>query len=467
MRWVSLIHGKSCKVSHTGSMAGNDEVFEAAFEKAGIVRVENVQELLGSAQALAKQPLPKGNRIAVITNAGGPGVMATDAIVRNGCKLASLSKKAMEKLEKEMPNHWSRSNPIDLLGDAGPELYEKALDVVLKEKAVDGIVVILSPQAISKPVEVAQAVAEKTSGSKKTVLACWLGENFVEQGREVLRKNHVPCYRTPEEAVRVFSYMDSYRENLQHLREEKDAGSLGKGKRPEKAVKIVESYLEKGQMVVSEIDSKKVLESYGIPVNKTVAAKNGKEAVKKAKEIGFPIVLKVLSPDITHKTDVGGVALNLVSEKEIGLAFKRIVSNAKKARPTAKILGVSVQKMIARGKAELILGKKEDRIFGPVIMFGAGGIAAEIFKDKSIGLPPITKKQAGRLIQKTKISKLFSGRNARVKADLSELEEIISDFSRFALDFPEVEEVDINPLILSDGKFFAVDARIVLKGGVN
>ena len=451
-------------VSHTGSMAGNDEVFEAAFEKAGIVRVENVQELLGSAQALAKQPLPKGNRLAVITNAGGPGVMATDAVIRNKCRLARLSKKAMERLEKEMPSHWSRSNPIDLLGDAGPELYEKALNVVLGEKGVDGVVVILSPQAISKPVEVARAVAEKAKKPGKTVLACWLGEGFVEQGREVLRKNCVPCYRTPEEAVRVFSYMESYRKNLEILRGERDLEVLGTQKRPVKAKRVLNTYLKKGLKVVSEIDSKKVLESYGIPVNRTVAAKGLREAVEKAREIGFPVVLKVLSPDITHKTEVGGVALNLISEKEVASAFRRIVSKAKRKKPKANILGVSVQKMVARGKAELILGKKEDRIFGPVVVFGAGGIAAEVFGDKSIGLPPITKKQARRIVHKTKISKLFSGRKARVKADLGELEGIISSFSRLALDFPEVEEIDINPLILSNGKFFAVDARIVLKG---
>ena len=424
-------------ISHTGSMAGNDEVFDAAFERAGIVRVKNIQDLVGCSQALAKQPLPKGNRIAIITNAGGPGVMATDAIIQRKCRLAHLSKKAMKALEKEMPMHWSRGNPIDLLGDAGPDRYKKAIEIVLREKNVDGIVVILSPQAISKPAEVAKAIAEKTERTGKTVLACWLGESFVEKGREILRKMDVPCYRTPEEAIRVFSYMDSYRENIRNLYESPAEAELKVKPDKEKINGIIAGYLKKGQIVVNEIDSKKILQEYGIPVNSTVFAKNAKQAVKEAEQIGFPVAMKVVSDEITHKTDVGGVELNIVSKKEVELQFRKIVASAKKAKG-AKVKGVSVQKMIEAGNIELIIGKKDDSVFGAVIIFGTGGIATEIFKDKSIGLPPLNQNLARRMIKDTKVNKLLRSPRIRLKADISEITGILTRFSQFVVDFPEV-----------------------------
>ncbi len=454
---------KSAKaaISHTGSMAGNDEVFDAAFERAGIVRVENIQDLVGCSQALAKQPLPKGNRLAIITNAGGPGVMATDAIIKRKCKLASLSKNAMKKLEKVMPMHWSRGNPIDLLGDANPERYKKAIEIVLKEKNVDGIIVILSPQAISKPAEVAKAIVEKSKETNKTILACWLGESFVEKGREILRKMDVPCYKTSEEAIRVFSYMDAYRKNIKNLYESPVEAELKIKPDKKKINGIIESYLKKEQIVVNEIDSKEILHEYGIPVNNTFLAKNSKQAVKKAEQIGFPVAMKVVSDEITHKTDVGGVALNIVSKKDVELQFRKIITSAKKVRG-AKIKGVSVQKMIEAGNIELIIGKKNDSVFGAVIIFGTGGIATEIFKDKSIGLPPLNQNLARRMIKATKVNKLLCSPRIRLKADVSEITEILTRFSQFVVDFPEVEEVDINPIIVSKGKFYAVDARMIL-----
>ncbi len=450
-------------VTHTGSMAGNDEVFEAAFARAGIVRIEDIQDLLGASEALAKESLPKGNRLAILTNAGGPGVMATDATVKNKLRLARLSSKAMKALEREMPSHWSRSNPVDLLGDAGPGLYEKALKVLLREKGVDGIVVILSPQAISKPLDVAKAVVSTARDSKKPVLACWLGGSFVESGRKYLRENGLPGYRSPEVAVRAFAYMDSYRERMKFLREAEKESALDVEPDREKIREIFAEYLEKGRSVLTECNSKAVLAEYGIPVNETLFAGNPKEAAEKAKRVGFPVVLKVVSDDITHKTDAGGVALGIASEKEVKEKFGAIARKAKKTFPKAKVLGVSVQKMVPMGKAELILGKKLDPIFGPVMLFGAGGITTEVFQDKSIGLPPVNRKVAKRMIEKTKISKLFSGKRARIKLKKAELEKVLVRFSHFCVDFPQVKEVDINPLIVSGGKLYAVDARVVLK----
>ena len=449
-------------VSHTGSMAGNDAVFEAVFERAGIVRVEDIQDLLGCSEALAKQPLPKDNRVLIVTNAGGPGVMATDAIITRGCRLAQLSKESMDALERHMPANWSKGNPVDLLGDAGPERYEKALDIAFGEKNADCIIVILSPQAVSRPAEVARAVAEKARGCGKTVLACWIGESFVEAGREILRKKGVPCYRTPEEAVRVFSYMDSYRRNIRNLYETPE--EIEFRKKPDRAMvgKMIADYLRRGQLIVSEVDSKKMIEEYGLPVNKTFLAASAKQAVAMAEEIGYPVALKIASDDITHKSDVNGVALNLASEKEVRAAFNRIVASAKKARPDARIGGASVQKMVGMGNVELILGKKNDPIFGPVLVFGAGGITAEIFGDRAIGLPPLTQTLAKRMVMDTKIHGLFFGPKARVKADLRGLERILVEFSQFVVDFPEIEEIDINPLVVSKQGFFAVDARVVL-----
>jgi len=368
----------------------------------------------------------------------------------------------MARLEKEMPRHWSRNNPVDLLGDAGHELYEKALDIVLKEKGVDGIIVMLSPQAISKPALVAKAVAEKTHGSGKTVLACWMGESFVEPGREILRERGVPCYKTPEEAVRVFSYMNAYRENNRNIYESPKAFRVEPS--PDRAAirKTIEGYRRRKRFVLNEIDSKKILEEYGIPVNRTVFARTADEAARKAKEIGFPVALKVVSGEITHKTDAGAVALDLISEKQVRKAFRRITANAKKAKPGARISGVSVQEMVPAGNLELILGAKNDSIFGPAIMFGLGGVATEIFHDISISLPPLSHSLAREMIRNTKVYHMLKGYRKKFRADIPEIENTLIGFSQFIADFPEVREVDINPIIVSNKKLSAVDARVVI-----
>lgn len=456
-----FLESAKAAISHTGSMAGNDAVFDAAFQRAGIVRIDDIQDLFGCSEALAKQPLPKDNRILILTNAGGPGVMATDATMKRGCRMAALSKKTMKALAREIPENWSRGNPVDILGDADPERYAKALDIVLKEKNADCIIVVLSPQAISRPVEVAKAIAEKSRRCKKTVLACFIGENFVEAGRNVLRKRGIPCYRTPEEAVRVFSYMDSYRRNIETLYET-PRGIKARNPDRKKIRRIVKEHLEKKEFIVNEVDSKEIIRAYGLPVNKTVLSENAKQAAEKAEEIGFPVALKIVSSDIVHKTDVGGVALNLASAEEVKASFKKIVASSRKAMPKARILGASVQRMVGLGNVELILGKKNDPIFGPVIVFGAGGIAVNIFNDRSIGLPPLSQTLARRMIMDTKIHGLFFGPKARVHANLHGLERILVEFSQFVLDFAEMEEIDLNPLIVFGNEYCAVDVKIRL-----
>ncbi len=450
-------------VSHTGAMAGNDAVFDAAFRRAGIVRVEEIQDLLACSEAFSKQLVPKGNKILVITNAGGPGVMATDAIIKNGCRLAVLSRETMRKLNRVLPKNWSHNNPIDLLGDASPERYAKAFEIALKEKNADCIIVILTPQAISNPSGVALQIAKKAKNCGKTILASWIGENFVEQGREILQKNSIPNFETPEEAARVFSYMNQYRENIKNTYELHC--ELPAMHRPdkEKIALEIKKILKQKRLVLNEIESKEILKAYGIPVNETLFAKTLEEAVLKAKQIGFPVAMKIVSNEITHKTDAKGICLNLSNEKEVEKAFSQITANAKKFNSHAKIAGISVQKMVESSGIELIIGAKTDPTFGKVLLFGLGGTATEIFQDKSLELIPLTKNAPCEIVQRTKVYKLLKGYRNKFKADLTELAGILESFSHFANDFKEtVEEADINPLLVSNGKLIAVDARIVL-----
>ncbi len=447
-------------ISHTGSMAGNTEVFDAAFSRAGIIRVETIQDMFNCSEAIAKLPLPDGKKLAVLTNAGGPGVMAADAIIKYGCKLAELSKKTMRELEKEMPMHWSRNNPVDILGDALADRYRKALEIVIRDNNIDGLIVLFSPQAVSQPLETAKAVVESVRNSGKPVLVSWMGESFVEPARQYFAKNGIPSYRTPEEAVRVFHYLYSYSENRSLLYQTPREIPI-KAKADSKLVrKIFESYKKDKNPVLSENDSKRVLAQYGIPVNRTLIARNEKEAVTAAKKIGFPVALKIFSKKITHKSDVGGIELNLLTEGAVKKAFKNLKKRVRE-KTGQSIQGVSVQAMVKPSGPELIIGATRDPIFGPVILFGAGGIAVELYKDKSIALPPLNQTLAGHLINGTKVSRMLRGFRGK-KANISELERILVHFSELLVDFPEIKEVDINPLIPAGEEFFAVDARIIL-----
>jgi len=447
-------------ISHTGSLAGNTEVFDAAFARAGIIRVETIQDMFNCSDAIAKLPLPKGNRIAILTNAGGPGVMAADAIIKYNCELSKLSKESMAILEKEMPMHWSRNNPVDILGDAHPDKFKKALEIIAADSNVDGIIVMFAPQAVSDPLETAKAVVEAGKKTKKPVLVSWMGESFVEKARKYFAKNGIPNYETPEEAVRTFNYLFSYSKNHNLLYETPKEIPL-KVKKDSKLIKrIFDSYFSEKNNVLSENDSKRVLEQYGIPVNKTVFAKSEKEAVKAAKKIGFPVAMKLSSKKITHKTDVGGIELNLLTEGSVKKAFKEIKKRVKE-KTGFSIKGVSIQKMVKSTGPELIIGSSTDPIFGPVVLFGAGGIAVELYKDKAISLPPLNQILAKRLIEETKVSKMLTGFRGK-KSNIEELQRILVHFSQLLVDYPEIKEIDINPLIPSGNEFFAVDARIVL-----
>jgi len=448
-------------ISHTGSLAGNSEVFDAAFKRAGIIRVDSIQDMFNTSEAISKMPLPKNNRLAVVTNAGGPGVMAADAIIEYGCRLAKLSKKTMEKLEKEMPMHWSRNNPVDILGDSQPDRFRKAVEVVAADENVDGIVVLFAPQAVSDPLGTAKAIIEASKDARKPILAGWIGEGFIEPARQYLRANKIPDYRTPEEAVRAFNYLYSYWKNHVTLYETPKEIAVNVNKNSPLIRKIIDSYRKREQFVVSENDSKKILAQYGIPVNKTLFAKSENESVEKAKKIGFPVVMKLVSDKITHKSDVGGIELNLKSEATVRKAFKQLKKRVKE-KTGVLIDGVSIQRMIKASGPELIIGSSTDPIFGPVVLFGGGGTAVELYNDKALGLPPLNQTLAEQLIEETKISKILKGYRGKKAANLGELQRILMHFSRLIADYPEIKEVDMNPVIPSGDEFFAVDARIVL-----
>ncbi len=447
-------------ISHTGSMAGNTEVFDAAFARSGIIRVETIQDMFNCSEAIAKLPLPRGKRLAVLTNAGGPGVMAADAIIKYKCELAGLSKKTMRELEKEMPMHWSRNNPVDILGDALADRYKKALEIVIKDNNIDGLIVLFSPQAVSQSLETAKAVVEAARNSSKPVLVSWMGESFVEPARQYFAKNGIPSYKTPEEAIRVFHYLYSYSENHSLLYETPKEIPLKVRKDSALIKRIFESYRKSKNAILSENDSKRVLAQYGIPVNRTVIARTEKEAVAGAKKIGFPVAMKISSRKITHKSDVGGIELNLLTEGAVKKAFKNLKKRVRE-KTGQPIEGVSIQSMVKASGPELIIGASRDPIFGSVILFGAGGITVELYRDKAIALPPLNQTLAKRLIENTKVSRLLKGFRGK-KANIAELERILVHFSKLLVDYPEIKEVDLNPVIPSGEAFFAVDARIIL-----
>ncbi|HEY9885922.1 MAG TPA: acetate--CoA ligase family protein [Vampirovibrionales bacterium] len=460
--------GSKAAASHTGALAGSDDVYDAALEKAGIIRVEKVADLINVAQSLSMQEAPKGNRLTILTNAGGPGVISTDALIEKGGKLAELSKKTMEDLNDKLPSFWSHNNPVDVLGDARAARYEQALEVCIQDESSDGVMVIFTPQAMSEPVPTARAVSRIAKKYNKPVFTSWMGAEYVEEGVKLLLKNGVPSYPTPEPAIDAFTLMYKYlklRNDLfdsaeQHAPEAVNVSEDVKNKYKQLMVEIK----QKGERdFLNEIETKELLEEYGIPTSGTKLATNEDEAVAIAEKIGLPVVLKIQSPQILHKTDAGGVVLNLRTPEKVKEAFKEIVDNAKQYDPNANIEGVTVQKMIKlSGATELIIGLKKDPIWGPAVIFGAGGVNVELLKDKAISLLPLNRFYAKRLMEKTKVFELLQGYRGQKGSDLNNLENILMNFAQLVTDFPEIEEIDINPLLTVGNQAYALDARIIV-----
>ncbi len=446
-------------VSHTGALAGEDLVYDAAFQRAGMVRVEEVKDLFNCAEILAKQKRPIGPKLAIITNAGGPGVMAADALIKYGGELAVLSKETIDGLNGFLPSFWSHGNPIDILGDAPPERFGRVLEIILEDKGVDGVLVILTPQTMTDSAEVAHFAGEASKNSMKPLLTSWMGGRSVQGGIEILNQRNIPTYTTPEEAAKTFTYMYSYGRNLELLYETPEEIPI---EFEFDRTKVSELVRREKEEVLSEVASKSLLELYGIPIVKSFPAKNGDEAGAIANEIGYPVVLKILSPQVTHKSDAGGVLLGLGSEEAVRRGFEKIMENVRGHKRDVVVEGVTVQKMIDEKGYELIIGSKKDGTFGSVILFGMGGILAEVLQDRAISLPPLNERLAQRLVESIKGYKILQGYRGRPPVNLNLLKEILIRFSYLVVDCPEIEEMDINPLLIGPERAWVLDARVFI-----
>jgi len=455
--------GAKAASSHTGAMAGEDVIYDAAFRRAGTVRVKDITDLFNCSSVLAKQPRPMGPNIAIITNAGGPGVLAADSVVEKGGKLAKLSEETLEKLNQVLPAHWSKANPVDIIGDGDEERYQKAIEICLEDNNIDGLLILCVPQVMADPKNLADRIIDITRKTTKPILTSFIGEESVYHARQILNRNNIPTYPSPDEAVESYMYLYNYARNLELLYETPEELNVETSSSNKEVVKkIVNNALEENRVLLNESESKTFLELYGIKTTMPSITESEDNAVKLAEKIGYPVVMKILSPQITHKSDIGGVVLDLQCKNEVRKAFKEITKRAKEKAPEAEIIGVTIQKMIKNNGYELILGSKKDSVFGSVILFGLGGVYAELFKDSSIGFPPLNQVLAHRIIERTKAYKLLEGFRGLPPVDIQKVEETMIKFSQLIIDNPEIKEIDINPLIASGDDIIAVDGRVII-----
>jgi acetyltransferase len=452
--------------SHTGSLAGSYDVLEAAFRRSGVLSVKNIDELFSMAEVLNKQPRPRGPRLTILTNAGGPGVLATDALIEGGGELATLTPETLAEYNKLLPDAWSHGNPVDILGDADAKRYADALEVALKSPDSDGLLVIVTPQQMTDPTMTAELVKNQAANSKKPVLASWMGGPFVAAGETILNGAGIPTFAYPDTAVQAFNYMWQYSYNLASLYQTPDlpSGDVGGTSARSQAAEILQKIRQEGRIILTEFESKEILSIYGIPTVETHIAPAEAEAVTAAETIGYPIVLKLFSETITHKTDVGGVQLNLTSAEEVRQAFQKIQKSVAEKVGAEHFQGVTVQPMIKLDGYELIVGSSQDVQFGPVILFGTGGQLVEVYRDSSLALPPLTTTLARRLMERTRVFTALKGVRGRPPVDLHALEQILVRFSQLVVEQPWIKELDINPLMASPERLLALDARVVLHG---
>src|SRR3954451_11197686 len=453
--------------SHTGSLTGSDEVLEAAFRRSGVLRVNNIADLFYMAEVLSKQPSPKGPRLTIVTNAGGPGVLATDALIMGGGELSDLSPETMEAYNAVLPATWSHNNPVDIIGDASPERYAKALEIAAKDPHSDGMLVILTPQAMTDPTLIAENEKRLAKREDKPVLASWMGGVDVAAGEAILNRANIPTFPYPDTAARAFNYMWQYSYNLKGLYETPALPEESADWTPDRKLvqQITDRARSAGRDILTEFESKQVLAAYGIPTAATFIATDSAAAVKAAQQIGFPVVLKLYSETITHKTDVGGVQLNLGSAEVVERAFAAIETSVAEKVGIEHFQGVTVQPMIKLKDAyELIIGSSLDPQFGPVLLFGTGGQLVEVFKDRSLGLPPLNSTLARRMMEQTKIYKALKGVRGRKPVDLGALEMLLVRFSALVAEQRWIKEIDINPLLASPDGLIALDARVVVHG---
>ncbi|GMH40709.1 hypothetical protein BSKO_08613 [Bryopsis sp. KO-2023] len=464
--------------SHTGSLAGSDAVLDAAFRRCGVLRVKSISQLFNLAEVLSKQDqrLPAGPRLTIITNAGGPGVLATDALIEGNGELSPITDETKSTLNGFLPTHWSHGNPIDILGDAGPERYSKTLEVALKDPNSDGLLVVLTPQAMTDPTQTAQGMKSIMSEAKKPVLASWMGGADIRGGQSILNQSNIPTYDFPDDAAEVFNLMWKYKYNLEELYETptllRHSEIIDQGPHNGKGIaveQIIKEAVEGDRTILTETESKRILQAYGIPTVQSIEAKSEEEAAQAAEKIGYPVVVKIVSKTITHKTDVGGVQLDIATEKGVRDAFTDIRNSVaeKVGDPEKHFEGVSIQPMINRDDGyELIVGSSMDPQFGPVLLFGTGGSLVEVFKDSAIALPPLNTTLARRMMEQTKIYAALKGVRGRSPANLGQLESLLVLFSQLVVEQPQISEIDVNPLLVcgkdSRHPLLALDARIAL-----
>jgi acetyltransferase len=450
--------------SHTGSLTGSDEVLEAAFRRCGVLRVNAIAEVFYMAEVLAKQPRPKGRRLTIVTNAGGPGVLAADALLVNGGELTALSKKTMDALNRILPAAWSHNNPIDILGDASADRYAKTLEIAAKDPGTDGLLVILTPQAMTDATQTAEQMKPCAKAFGKPVLASWMGADEVAAGVGILNQAGIPTFPYPDTAARMFGYMVRHVDALRLLYETPALPHGADEDAPDtaRATKLVGDVRRSGRTLLTEFESKQLLAAYGIPTVETRIARSEGEAAKLAAKIGYPVVMKLHSETIAHKTDVGGVQLNLANAREIRKAFAAIQKSVTKKAGAKHFLGVTVQPMIQLDGYELILGSSIDAQFGLVVLFGAGGQLVEIFQDRSLALPPLNATLARRLMERTRIFSALKGAHGRPPVNLAALEQLVVRFTQLVIEQRWIEEIDINPLLVSPERVVALDARIAL-----
>jgi acetyltransferase len=452
--------------SHTGTLAGSDEVLAAAFRRCGVLRVQTMGQLFYVAEVLSKQPRPKGPRLAILTNAGGPGVLATDTLIGVGGQLAELAPETLEALNGILPREWSHGNPVDILGDATPERYAKAVEIVSKDPNTDGLLAVLTPQAMTDPTQIAEQLKPFAKLDGKPILASWMGGAGVAAGEQILNRSGIPTFAYPDTAARIFHYMWQYTYNLRGLyetptlRTSLEEAAAGRAE----ATKIIEEARKAGRPILTEVESKRLLASYGLPIVETQVATSADEAATLAKKIGYPVVLKLHSETITHKTDVGGVRLNLADADAVRKAYRAIEASVAEKAGAQHFQGVTVQPMVKLDGYELIIGSSLDVQFGPVILFGTGGQLVEVFRDRGLALPPLNTTLARRLMEQTKIYAALKGVRGRKAVDLAALEQVLVRFSHLVVEQQWIKEIDINPLLASEDRLVALDARVVLHG---
>ncbi len=448
---------------HTGALATSDGVLDAAFRRVGVLRVDTISELFDMAETLAKQPRPAGPRLAIVTNAGGPGVLATDVLIARGGELATLSPETHHRLESFLPAHWSRANPIDILGEATPETYAKTVEAVAADPGNDGVLVILTPQVLTSSRDTAEALKQVALPHQKPILTCWMGGGAVEDSRRILNEAGLPTSDYPDAAATAFCHMWRHTYQLRALYETPTQvadvpGSFNRAR----TVEILNAVRAADRTLLTEVESKELLATYDIPVSPTHIALSENEAVRIASRLDYPVVLKLHSHTLTRKSAVGGVHLNLRNPIAVREAWRSIESRVAEAAHRDDFLGVTVQPMVVHNGYELILGSSLDLQFGPILLFGTGGILADVFRDHALGLPPLTATLAQRLMEQTRIFAALRGNRGRPPVDVTALAALLVRFSYLVVEHPAIAEIDVNPLIIASDTLVAVDARVAL-----